>query len=58
MVKMASEFLSRGYHNQPGKTELYQKISELITASHTDVKDDLAVLNDLIKDLKRFQSSI
>lgn len=55
---MASEFLSRGYHNQPGKTELYQKISELIQASHSDVKDDLAVLNDLIKDLKRFQSSV
>ena len=56
--KMSSEFLNRGYHNQPGKTELYQKIAELIQASHTDPIDDLVVIKDIEKDLKKFLDSI
>ena len=55
---MSSEFLNRGYHNQPGKTELYQKIAELIQASHTDTIDDLVVIKDIEKDLKKFLDSI
>ena len=55
---MASQFLNRGYHNKPEKTELYQKIAALITASHSDLKDDLQVLTDLKKDVLEAIKSI
>ena len=54
---MASQFLNRGYHNSPEKTDLYQRIAELIEGSHSDPKKDLEVLEDIHKDLMKFIDS-
>ncbi len=55
---MASEYLTRSYHNKPEKTNLYQNIADLIKSSHSDPKDDLEVLEDIHKDLMKFIDSI
>lgn len=55
---MASTFMDRSYHNQPGKTDLYRRIAAIIQASHTNLKDDLVVIKDIKKDLKKFSDSV
>jgi len=50
---MAAVFgFSRSYHNHPEMTSLYQNICQIITGSHTDQRQDIKVLKDVLKDYK------
>jgi len=56
---MASVFGTlRKYHNHPELDDLYQNISNVILASHTDTKEDIKVLKDVLKDYIKYSKSI
>ena len=56
---MASVFGTiRSYHNQPEKSELYKNISDLILATHQEPKEDLKVVQDIVKDLKKYLKNV
>lgn len=58
-VKRLSYFgLDRAYHNNPGKSKLYENLVNVIASAHTIIKEDISVVKDLLKDLEKHKKNM